>query len=96
MDINSVSGLSIKGPYDGPNTEMGISSVYVGDTSCSWEKFIEGEFHLIFIRPESLYSRGSTWRSKIKSDLYQQRICAFVIDEAHLIKKWYIYCCMIH
>ena len=76
--------------------EMGISSAYVGDVSCSRERFIEGEFQLVFISPESLYSRGSTWRSIIKSDLYQQRISSFVIDEAHLIKNWYAYCCIIH
>uniref|UniRef100_A0A1X7VWK6 DEAD/DEAH-box helicase domain-containing protein n=1 Tax=Amphimedon queenslandica TaxID=400682 RepID=A0A1X7VWK6_AMPQE len=51
--------------------EMGISSAYVGDTSCSRDKFIEGEFQLVFISPESLYSRGSTWTTFIKSDLYQ-------------------------
>uniref|UniRef100_A0A1X7TE05 DNA 3'-5' helicase n=1 Tax=Amphimedon queenslandica TaxID=400682 RepID=A0A1X7TE05_AMPQE len=67
---------------------LGIRSAYrVGDQSLDSAAFLTGDIKLIFISPESL-NRGSLWRDVICSDVYQQNVVAFVIDEAHLVKNW--------
>ena len=62
---------------------LGIQAAYVGDQSLDTAAFLTGDVKLIFISPESL-NRGSLWRDVISSDVYQQNVVAFVIDEAHL------------
>lgn len=49
-----------------------------------------GKFQLLFFTPEALLL-GKRWRRLIASDSYQKRIKGLVIDEAHTIKKWYIF-----
>lgn len=66
---------------------LGIQAAYVGDQSLDTAAFLTGDVKLIFISPESL-NRGSLWRDVISSDVYQQNVVAFVIDEAHLVKNW--------
>ena len=66
---------------------LGIQAAYVGDQSLDTAAFLTGDVKLIFINPESL-NRGSLWRDVISSDVYQQNVVAFVIDEAHLVKNW--------
>ena len=50
-------------------------------------KVTEGYFQLVYFTPELLLSRH--WRHLLGGDAYQKRLCAFVIDEAHCVKKWY-------
>lgn len=69
---------------------LGIRSAYVGDQSLDSAAFLTGDIKLIFISPESL-NRGSLWRDVICSDVYQQNVVAFVIDEAHLVKNWSVF-----
>uniref|UniRef100_A0A1X7TG19 DNA 3'-5' helicase n=1 Tax=Amphimedon queenslandica TaxID=400682 RepID=A0A1X7TG19_AMPQE len=33
-------------------------------------------------------NKGRIWRSMLKSDLYQERLVAFIVDETHVIKNW--------
>ncbi len=46
-----------------------------------------GEFRLIFFTPELLleHKRG---RRLLRKEHYVKRLKAFVVDEAHCIKKW--------
>ena len=37
--------------------------------------------------PESLQT-NATWRDMLQSDVYQTNLVAFVVDEAHCVKKW--------
>ena len=67
--------------------QLGIAAAYAGEPQVSLERFTTGEFQLIFISPECL-NKGRIWRSVLKSDLYQERLVAFIVDEAHLIKNW--------
>ncbi|XP_019851079.1 PREDICTED: uncharacterized protein LOC109581421 [Amphimedon queenslandica] len=66
---------------------LGMRSAYVGDQSLDSAAFLTGDIKLIFISQESL-NRGSLWRDVVCSDVYQQNVVAFVIDEAHLVKNW--------
>ena len=46
----------------------------------------KGEHGLIFFTPELLLERR--WRDVLHSKPYDQRVRAFVVDEAHTVKKW--------
>jgi len=70
-------------------TERNVTAVYVGDAKSTEEvrKICEGEYQLVFMSPESLL-QDSTWRDMLLSPVYQQQLIAFVVDEAHCVKKW--------
>ena len=65
---------------------IGISAAFGGEPNISMDRFIRGEFQLIFLSPECL--NGRAWREILKSNVYQKKVIAFVVDEAHLIKNW--------
>ncbi len=44
-----------------------------------------GEYLLIFFTPELLLER---WRQLLGTSHYTRRVKAFVVDEAHTVKKW--------
>ena len=46
-----------------------------------------GNYQLIYISPETLLT-DRQWRHVIESPLFQKNLVAFVVDEAHCIKKW--------
>ena len=71
--------------------EKGMKAVYVGDVSCNEEDAVcGGKYELVFLSPESLRSR--TWRDMLESDVYQENLVAFIVDEAHCVKKWSVNC----
>ena len=49
---------------------------------------LKGEYGLVvvFFTPELLLERR--WRDVLHSKPYDQRVRAFVVDEAHTVKKW--------
>ena len=68
--------------------ERGMSAVYVAEADHQTEiKVCEGKFQLIYLSPESLLT-NPTWRDMLQSDVYEQNLVAFVIDEAHCVVKW--------
>ena len=52
------------------------------------EQFVSGYYNILFAHPEALIS-SKFGRGLIYSALYQQHVCALVIDEAHCILEWY-------
>ena len=74
----------------------GIKSVFVtkdtakdsesGDSSFE-QQLYEGSFQVVFFSPEALLC-NDTWRELLQTSIYQKNVVAFVIDEAHLVKKW--------
>lgn len=63
--------------------------MYIGD-ACSdeeIEKVREGDYQLVFLGLESLL-KDPKWRGMLQSPNYQQQLVAFVVDEAHCVKKW--------
>ena len=48
---------------------------------------LDGKFGVVYISPESLL-RHVKWREMLRSDLYQQNLVGFIVDEAHCVKKW--------
>ena len=67
--------------------EMNISAVYVGEPELSMDEVYEGKYQLVFISPEALLA-DETWREMLHSPIYQERLVAFVVYEAHCVKKW--------
>ena len=52
-----------------------------------------GEFQLVLFSPEALLSIRR-WRELLQGHLYSSRIVAFVVDEAHCVKKWCVCVCV--
>ncbi len=46
-----------------------------------------GKYQLIFFTPEMIVGTKS-WRKVLEGCVYAERLKAFVIDEAHCVKKW--------
>ena len=72
-------------------TKMGVSAVYVSDKKTSsaavMRSLAAGEYQVIFASPEALF-QGTQQRTILCSNAYQENLMAFVIDEAHCVKKW--------
>ena len=51
------------------------------------DEVYEGNYQLVFTSPEALLT-NETWRGMLHSSVYQERLVAFVVDEAHCVKKW--------
>ena len=71
----------------------GVSSIYVsknmsdGTNESQEQKLYEGKYQIIFFSPEALVC-DDIWREMIQTKVYKDNVVAFVVDEAHLIKKW--------
>ena len=46
-----------------------------------------GAYKLVYFTPEMLLL-NKQWRGLFNSDIYTSNLRAFVIDEAHTVKKW--------
>ena len=71
--------------------QKGISSICVGHkdhaTGESGRNIFKGKYQLIFISPEVLFG-SLEWRRMLSTDIYMNNLIAFVVDEAHCVKKW--------
>ena len=45
------------------------------------------QYQLVLFSPEALLI-VRRWREMLQSEVYKSRIVAFVVDEAHCVKKW--------
>ena len=48
---------------------------------------IKGDFQIVYISPEMLIAT-TKWRNALQNEVYQSRLRAVIIDEAHCVKKW--------
>ena len=46
-----------------------------------------GEYQLVLFTPEMLIEQ-KRWRRMLLAEVYTSRLRAFVVDEAHTVKKW--------
>ena len=76
----------------GSITAMGITATYISDKETAGSKerkqaIKNGMFQIVFISPEALILLK--WRNMLSNKVYRDNLVAFVVDEAHCIKKWY-------
>ena len=67
----------------------GISAAYItGESPEEMRKGVEkGLYQLVYITPELLIC-NSRWRRMLTGDAFVDRLMAFIVDEAHTVKKW--------
>ena len=63
-----------------------LSAAMIGSHSAA--EILNGDCQIVFTSPEMLFKEH--WRSMLKSDIYSKRLRAFVIDEVHTCKSWYV------
>ena len=67
----------------------GLSAAYItGDSTEAMKDGVRrGEYQLVYITPELLICNAG-WRKMLVEESYTERLVAFVVDEAHTVKKW--------
>ena len=70
-------------------SKKGLSAAYVcEDTSKEMKDDVRrGKCQLVYITPELLVCHAG-WRRMLATECYIRRLMAFVVDEAHTVKKW--------
>lgn len=71
-------------------TSKGLSSAYISGEIADndlYSQVSQGTFQLIFVTPEMIIENRK-WRKMLENDVYTERLKAFVVDEAHCVKKW--------
>ena len=76
---DQVSALSAKG--------LAVGCVTSESSDTELAQVRNGHYQLVFFSPEALLG-VRRWRQMLQGELYSQRIAAFVVDEAHCVKKW--------
>lgn len=75
-------------------TSMGISAAYVSDKQSTdrevKRQIRKGIYQVIFMSPEALFAT-TEWRQMLSTEYYRLNLVAMVVDEAHCVKKWYVY-----
>ena len=70
--------------------KLGIASEFVGEAQrdpAARRKVLCGEVQIVLMSPENAIE-SHTYRSMCLSDIYQHRMVALVVDEAHCVKIW--------
>lgn len=70
-------------------SRRGLSvAAITGNTSEEIKEGVKrGNFSLVFFTPELLLEH-KRWRNLLQKECYAKRLKAFVVDEAHCVKKW--------
>lgn len=66
-----------------------VSPLILGKHSMMFQLYQRVRIQLVFISPEALVG-NRRWRDMLRSKAYQDNLVAFVIDEAHCVKKWQV------
>lgn len=69
---------------------IGVSAVNISSQAATDRPSIEyGKYSLVFGSPEALL-KNDRWRSMLGNYVYRAMLCAVAIDEAHVIRQWYV------
>ena len=68
-------------------TVCGKPTEFIGELQLALEGTKKGNIKLLFMIPESLL-RNSQWREMLLSPIYQRKLVALAVDEAHCIVQW--------
>ena len=76
---DQVAGLSARG--------LAVGCVTQDSSDEEKAKVKSGQYQLVLFSPEALLSIRR-WREMLQGERYSSRIIAFIVDEAHCVKKW--------
>ena len=68
----------------------GLPACYIAggqEDECVKEHVMKGDYQLVMFTPEMLLNK-KLWRRMLLGKVYSSRLQAFVVDEAHTVKKW--------
>ena len=65
----------------------GMSSEYIQQDIEAMDRVIRGMVQLLYVSPESILSNPQ-WRDMLLLPVYQKKVVALVVDEAHCITMW--------
>ena len=68
----------------------GIKAVAVTreeESKQNFHRVVNRDYQIVYISPEMILGTRK-WRYILQEDIYQSRLCALVVDEAHCVKKW--------
>lgn len=71
-------------------SHRGLSAEFIGELQTdpkSMRNVEEGNVQLLYVSPESIL-RNPRWREMLLSPVYQRKLAAIVVDEAHCILQW--------
>lgn len=70
---------------------MGILTEFVAEQSDeeAVKRVLNGQTQLVYISPESIIGNRK-FRQMLLSPVYKKHLVAFVVDEAHCVKTWYV------
>ena len=69
---------------------VGISSVSLSNINDEEARDVEeGKFSVVYTTPEALI-KNERWRKTLSSSCYSSKLCAIAVDEAHVIRQWYV------
>ena len=70
-------------------SSKGVSAAYISrETDYEMARGVtEGRYQLVYFSPESLLC-SRKWRETLTEEPYASNLVAFVVDEAHCVKKW--------
>lgn len=69
---------------------MSIKACYISgehDDESVRKEVVKGAYQVVYFTPEMLLS-SRRWREMLIGDVYTHQLRAFVVDEAHTVKKW--------
>ena len=66
---------------------LGFRATYIGKDVSETDDLINGHFDFVYTSPEQLVG-DLKWRDVLKSDVYQKKLRAIVVDEAHTVIQW--------
>ena len=92
--INNTSTLYILGTHgitfeeakDENSDDEGTSQQCTIECDVPFQQLQTGEFNLIYSHPEALMK--TRFAKVLRSKVYQETVCAVVIDEVHMISEW--------
>lgn len=65
-------------------SHRGLSVEFVQTDPRSMRNVEEGKVQLLYVSPECI----PRWREMLSSTVYQSKLAAIVVDEAHCIAQW--------
>ena len=69
-------------------SSLGLSTALWDHNPETRKSIKNGEIEVIFTSPEALFS-SSHWLNILSSEIFQDYLVGFIIDEAHCVRNWH-------